>query len=71
MGHRFGEIQWRIWLQRGGIVYHHNYEMSYEWPSTAVRVYQELGAWRQILAGWLHLGSVSDIVVWRNRVRSL
>ncbi|MFQ3611637.1 MAG: hypothetical protein SNJ72_09110, partial [Fimbriimonadales bacterium] len=40
LGHRFGEIMWRTWLQRGGVVYHHNYEMSYEWPSTAVRVYQ-------------------------------
>ncbi len=71
MGYRFGEILWGTWLQRGGLIYHHNYEMSYEWPSTAVRVYQELGAWRQILAGWVHLGSVSDLVNWRNRVRNL
>lgn len=70
MGYRFGEIMWRTWLQRGGVIYHHNYEMSYEWPSTAVRVYQELGAWRQVLAGWVSLGSVSDVIAWRNRARA-
>lgn len=71
LGRRFGEIMWLKWLRSGALMYHHNYEMSYEWPSTAVRCYQELAAWRQLLAGWVHLGSVSDIVNWRNRVRSL
>lgn len=71
LGRRFGEFLWLKWLRSGGLMYHHNYEMSYEWPSTAVLCYQELGAWRQVLAGWVYLGSVSDIVTWRNRVRSL
>lgn len=71
LGRRFGEIMWLKWLRSGALMYHHNYEMSYEWPSTAVRCYQELAAWRQLLAGWVHLGSVSDIVNWRNQVRSL
>ncbi len=59
------------WLRGGGIIYHHNYEMSYEWPSVAVYVYQALDAWRRVLTPWLTFGSVSDLVAWRNRVRSL
>jgi hypothetical protein len=59
------------WLRTGAIIYFHNYEMSYEWPSPAVWVYSELNAWRRVLAPWITFGSVSDIVAWRNRVRSL
>jgi len=59
------------WMRAGTILYHHNYEMSYEWPSAAVWVYMELNAWRQVLTPWLTFGSVSDVVAWRNRVRSM
>lgn len=71
LGDQFGNILWLYWMRTGALMYHHNYEMAYEWPSLAVRCYQELGAWRQLLAGWVHLGSVSDVITWRNRVRSL
>jgi len=59
------------WLRTGAIIYHHNYEMSYEWPSPAAWVYMELDAWRRVLTPWVTFGSVSDLVAWRNRVRSL
>ncbi|MEN3000439.1 MAG: hypothetical protein ABDI19_01200 [Armatimonadota bacterium] len=59
------------WLRGGAIIYHHNYEMSYEWPPAAAWVYMELDAWRRVLTPWLTFGSVSDLVAWRNRVRSM
>ncbi|MCS7066101.1 MAG: hypothetical protein NZL85_07490, partial [Fimbriimonadales bacterium] len=59
------------WLRAGAIIYYHNYEMSYEWPSAAVLVCMELDAWRRVLTPWVTFGSVSDIVAWRNRVRSM
>ncbi len=71
LGNEFGNSLWSRWLSRGVVLYFHNYEMSYEWPSPAVLIYQELNTWRQILAGWFHLGSVSDVVTWRNRVRAV
>ncbi|MCS6924226.1 MAG: hypothetical protein NZM10_07615 [Fimbriimonadales bacterium] len=45
--------------------------MATEYPSPAMYVYYELRAWRQLLAGWIHLGSITDIITWRNRVRSM
>jgi len=59
------------WVRMGALLYHHNYEMSYEWPSPAAWVYMELNAWRQVLTPWMTFGSVSDIVAWRNRVRNM
>jgi len=70
MGHRFGSLMWNRWLKEGGIVYHHQVEMATEYPSPAMSVYEQLRAWRQILSGWLFLGSITDIVNWRNRARS-
>ncbi len=71
LGHRFGYIMWQKWLHMGADLYFHNYEMSFESPSVGVRVYQELNTWRQILAGWVNLGSITDIITWRNRVRNI
>ncbi|MCS6923466.1 MAG: hypothetical protein NZM10_03720, partial [Fimbriimonadales bacterium] len=71
LGHRFGEVMWEKWLRNGSLHYHHELELATEYPSAAMDLYIEMGAWRQILAGWIFLGSVSDIVTWRNRVRSM
>lgn len=71
MGHRFGESMWEKWLRSGALHYHHQVEMATEYPSPAMYAYYEMRSWRQILAGWIHLGSVTDIVNWRNRVRSM
>ncbi len=71
LGTRVGRHWFAKWLRGGAVIYHHNYEMSYEWPSPAAWVYMELDAWRRVLAPWVTSGSVSDIVAWRNRVRSL
>ncbi|MCS6922894.1 MAG: hypothetical protein NZM10_00795 [Fimbriimonadales bacterium] len=71
LGHRFGELMWEKWLRSGALHYHHELELSTEYPSAAMDLYIEMGAWRQILAGWMFLGSVSDVVAWRNRVRSM
>jgi hypothetical protein len=70
MGRRFGTIMWGRWLREGGIVYHHEVEMATEYPNAAMSIYEQLRAWRQILSGWLFLGSVTDIINWRNRARS-
>jgi hypothetical protein len=71
LGLRFGRYWFTKWIRGGALIYHHNYEMSYEWPSAAAWVYMELNAWRQVLAPWMTFGSVSDVVAWRNRVRSM
>lgn len=71
LGHRFGELMWEKWLRNGALHYHHELELATEYPSPAMDIYEELRAWRQILAGWIFLGSVSDVVAWRNRVRSM
>jgi hypothetical protein len=70
MGHRFGNLMWERWLRDGALHYHHQLEMATEYPSPAMSVYEQLRAWRQILSGWLFLGSITDIVNWRNRARS-
>jgi hypothetical protein len=71
LGLQFGRYWFTKWIRGGALLYHHNFEMSYEWPSAAAWVYMELNAWRQVLAPWMTFGSVSDIVAWRNRVRSM
>ena len=71
LGMRVGRHWFAKWVRGGAVIYHHNYEMSYEWPSPAAWVYMELDAWRRVLAPWVTFGSISDIVAWRNRVRSL
>lgn len=71
MGHRFGELMWEKWLRNGSLHYHHELELSTEYPSPAMDAYVEMRAWRQLLAGWIHLGSITDIITWRNRVRSM
>jgi len=71
LGERLMGTGFSKWLRTGAILYHHNYEMSYEWPSPAAWVYMELNAWRQVLTPWMTFGSVSDIVAWRNRVRNM
>jgi hypothetical protein len=70
MGHRFGNLMWERWLREGALHYHHQLEMATEYPSPAMWVYEQMRAWRQILSGWLFLGSITDIVNWRNRARS-
>ena len=71
LGVRMGRYWFTKWMRGGAVIYHHNYEMSYEWPSPAAWVYMELDAWRRVLTPWVTFGSVSDLVAWRNRVRSL
>jgi hypothetical protein len=70
MGHRFGNLMWERWLREGALHYHHQLEMATEYPSPAMYVYEQMRAWRQILSGWVFLGSITDIVNWRNRARS-
>jgi hypothetical protein len=70
MGHRFGTVMWSSWLREGHICYIHQFQMATEYPSPAMSVYEQLRAWRQILSGWLFLGSITDIINWRNRARS-
>lgn len=71
LGLRVSRYWFGKWVRMGALLYHHNYEMSYEWPSPAAWVYMELNAWRQVLTPWMTFGSVSDIVAWRNRVRNM
>ncbi|GIV05877.1 MAG: hypothetical protein KatS3mg016_1452 [Fimbriimonadales bacterium] len=70
MGHRFGNLMWERWLRDGALHYHHQVEMATEYPSPAMYVYEQMRNWRQILSGWIFLGSIKDAVTWRNRVRS-
>lgn len=70
MGHRFGTIMWDRWLREGALHYHHQVEMATEYPSPAMYVYEQMRTWRQLLSGWVFLGSITDIVNWRNRARS-
>jgi hypothetical protein len=70
MGHRFGVLMWERWLREGALHYHHQLEMATEYPSPAMSVYEQMDAWRRILGGWVFLGSITDIVNWRNRVRT-
>lgn len=70
MGHRLGTLMWDRWLREGALHYHHEVEMSTEYPSLAMYVYQDMNTWRQILRGWLFFGSITDIITWRNRARS-
>jgi len=70
MGHRFGNLMWERWLRDGALHYHHQVEMATEYPSPAMYVYEQMRNWRQILSGWIFLGSIKDVVTWRNRVRS-
>ena len=70
MGHRFGNLMWERWLRDGALHYHHQLEMATEYPSPAMSAYEQMRAWRQILGGWIFLGSVTDVINWRNRARS-
>ncbi|OYT68431.1 MAG: hypothetical protein CFK48_11600, partial [Armatimonadetes bacterium CP1_7O] len=70
MGHRFGNLMWERWLRDGALHYHHQVEMATEYPSPAMYVYEQMRTWRQLLSGWVFLGSIKDVVTWRNRVRS-
>lgn len=60
----------RNWLLSGAVLYLHNDDMSFEHPTPAMRVWEELNTWRQLLTGWVQFGSVSDIVAWRKRARN-
>ncbi|MCS6923478.1 MAG: hypothetical protein NZM10_03780, partial [Fimbriimonadales bacterium] len=70
MGHRLGNLMWDRWLREGALHYHHEVEMSTEYPSLAMYVYQDMNTWRQLLRGWMFFGSITDIITWRNRARS-
>lgn len=69
LGHRFGTLMWDRWLREGALHYHHQLEMATEYPSPAMDTYEEMRAWRQLLGGWIFLGSITDVVNWRNRAR--
>lgn len=71
MGHRFGHTMWRRWILQGALHYHHQLEMATEYPSPAMSAYEQMRAWRQLLSGWFFLGSITDVINWRNRVRSM
>lgn len=70
MGHRFGNLMWERWLRDGALHYHHQLEMATEYPSPAMYVYEQMRTWRQLLSGWVFLGSITDVVQWRHRARS-